>query len=525
MPGTPALPTSQLVLPPDKQGEYIKDQVLAFLEKNLPENQVETALRSWFLPLHFEYSPECVYILFPHSFFGLWFRQHGQSHVEKALAQCFPTIKFAYGEQKPGAATQEAARPAPPAGTEKFEAGSIGKNTAPPQAEGEKSPSWPSHISIDTHHDAFRFENFIPGKKNSFPLSVLMEAAQPHPPVSPILIRGPHSSGKSHLLGAVTRTLRQFSEMGPLFYGNAQNFTALFGQGSRAEFRQAREYLNACSAFLLDDIHTLTEAPDLQQELVFLLDTLHKKPFICTACPIEEQGFVRHATSVAASESTAPGSSLPSSANIFPAAPSPAAPFTKPGMPPTLSSALLSRLSSGLVLTLAPADLDVRLRFVQTRLAEQEVELGQDSQLFLARRCTDLRHLAGTIVRIKTTWNYTGTIPTNAEMETMLSASGSANFLTADMVVALVAQYFGLTIKDIKGKKRHANLVLARQIAMYLCRALLGESYPNLGQVFGGKDHSTVMHGVKKISESLVSNKDIHKAVTDLTLRCRHPVS
>ena len=84
-----------------------------------------------------------------------------------------------------------------------------------------------------------------------------------------------------------------------------------------------------------------------------------------------------------------------------------------------------------------------------------------------------------------------------------------------------MASRCGYTSKDLRGRKRDPKLVRARQIAMYLCRELLGESYPSLGRMFGGKDHSTVIHAVKKIKETQVTNKDVHILVTELTQSCR----
>ena len=92
--------------------------------------------------------------------------------------------------------------------------------------------------------------------------------------------------------------------------------------------------------------------------------------------------------------------------------------------------------------------------------------------------------------------------------------------LTPEAVLSLVAAHYGFSSRDLRGKKRDNQLVEARQMAMYLCRELLGESYPSLGRIFGGKDHSTVMHAVKKIRENQVTNKDMHILVTELTQRC-----
>jgi chromosomal replication initiator protein len=106
-------------------------------------------------------------------------------------------------------------------------------------------------------------------------------------------------------------------------------------------------------------------------------------------------------------------------------------------------------------------------------------------------------------------------------VETIARSAGSSPAVTSETVLAVVAARYGFTPRDLRGKKRNSRLVQARQIAMYLCRELLGESYPSLGQIFGGKDHSTVIYAVKKIQQTRLKNKDMHILVTELTQSCR----
>ena len=129
--------------------------------------------------------------------------------------------------------------------------------------------------------------------------------------------------------------------------------------------------------------------------------------------------------------------------------------------------------------------------------------------------------MQGAILRMRAFQSQTGRLPDESDMDTILRSSGNPAALTPEAVVALVAGRCGYTSKDLRSRKRDPKLVRARQIAMYLCRELLGESYPALGRLFGGKDHSTVMHAVKKIRETQVENKDMHILVTELTQSCR----
>ena len=97
---------------------------------------------------------------------------------------------------------------------------------------------------------------------------------------------------------------------------------------------------------------------------------------------------------------------------------------------------------------------------------------------------------------------------------------GDSSALTPQLIVSIVGEHCGVPAKEILGEKRRPDLVQARQLAMYLCRELLGHSYPVIGRMFGGKDHSTVMHGVKKIKLLQESDRLAHSMVTELTKAC-----
>ena len=114
-----------------------------------------------------------------------------------------------------------------------------------------------------------------------------------------------------------------------------------------------------------------------------------------------------------------------------------------------------------------------------------------------------------------------GTAMNGRELETLLSGSRPDGVLTPQCIITQVCQQLGVSQTEILGPSRTPPAVFARQVAMYLCRSLLGLSYPSLGQLFGGKNHSSVMYAVKKIKQSMTDNKVTHNLVTELTIRCQ----
>lgn len=350
---------------------------------------------------------------------------------------------------------------------------------SPDAAQGQSPPS--AKFLPKVHSSPFA--GFLCSGKNESVLNILQGMADGGRVYTPLLLRGAPGTGKTHLLRATAHALKGTAET--LFF-SAPDFAELFQKKGRSE---ARGILRGYAAVCVDDIHLLAGQMELQDELTTLLDDFVRtgRPLLCAALTVPE------------------ASGADPLANLKPA--------------------LLSRLNMGMVLELAEPDLDVRLRYAQTKLAEYGLDRTKDIPLLLARRCASLRRLHGVILRIDAFRSQSGRLPDENDMDTILRSTGNTSALTPDAVLALVSARCGYTSRDLRGRKRDPRLVLARQIAMYLCRELLGESYPSLGRMFGGKDHSTVIYAVKKMKEKVLTNKDVHIIVTELTQTCRQHLS
>jgi chromosomal replication initiator protein len=113
-------------------------------------------------------------------------------------------------------------------------------------------------------------------------------------------------------------------------------------------------------------------------------------------------------------------------------------------------------------------------------------------------------------------------LPSVDDISSMLSRAGAPQPVDIDSILAVVASKYGCTSSELRENTKDNRLTLPRQTAMYLCRELLGESYPSIGHFFGGKDHSTVMYAVRKIEKMKVTNKDMNILITELTKQCRN---
>lgn len=320
-------------------------------------------------------------------------------------------------------------------------------------------------------------ENFMANKKNFFPLAVAQEAVKTHkdPSYNPLVYCGKSGSGKTHLLRALANELSMIFGDRAVFYGNTEQFAQERVQRKNSAARKVYK------AYCIDDIHHMANDTQLQEELTLLLDDcLYGKMQIVCAC-----------------------SELPSPHKGF-------------------SESLRSRLERGIVAELKNPDLDVRMRFTKSRCALHDMDITKEQMLFLAQRCEHLHYLSGIILKTAAFQKLIQRKITDQDLEKIFENSNNYNMITPQSIIRRVASHFSLTPEDITGAQRKPATVFARQTAMYICRDLMGTSYPVLGRIFGGKDHSTIIYSIKKIEKYLAVHKEAHKEFAELKHLCLH---
>ena len=147
------------------------------------------------------------------------------------------------------------------------------------------------------------------------------------------------------------------------------------------------------------------------------------------------------------------------------------------------------------------------------------MSLSRDQLLFIAQRCSQFRLLQGLLLKVAAFCSVTGCELSQSDLENIVRTGVADKTPGCLEILGEVARAMNLRSEDVLGGKRRPDLVLARQVSMYICRRKLGLSYPELGRAFGGKDHSTVIHAIKKIKKILVSDKALQQMVTELELK------
>lgn len=330
----------------------------------------------------------------------------------------------------------------------------------------------------------FNFDNFIVGESNRFAFAAAKAvAAAPAKAYNPLFIYGGVGLGKTHLLHAIGNYVRQNQPNLKIYYTPAEQlFLDLIQsiQDRNASFF-TNKYRNL-DLLLLDDIHYLKGKERLQEDVFHLFNHLQNmgKQIVFTS-------------------------------------------DRPPKEIPTLEERLVSRLLSGLVCDLKPPDIETRIAILNNRAKIDGINVSPEIIFYIAENIkTNIRELEGALIRVSGYATLTNT-PLTLEVCKQILADLQINKEPPKpiKIIESVAKYYGLTLEQLQSKERTANIALARQVAMYFLRTFGGMSLKEIGAYFGGKDHSTVIHAIEKITSLKKSDEtvsqDIHKITTLIT--------
>jgi chromosomal replication initiator protein len=328
----------------------------------------------------------------------------------------------------------------------------------------------------------FTFESFLANEKNNFPLALAREVAHgDEVRYNPFLVCGPSGSGKSHLLRAMANAVARNHPGAAIFFSSIGDIQSRYAVDPDARL-EVRAAIRAHDWLFIDEITDIKRAPDMEQELILLFNAFHEDG---------KQMVFSSRDRVAGSD-------------VF---------------DPTFKS----RLEWGLLVHLKAPDLDVRIAFVEQVNRDKRLGLSREQILTLASRFDGFRRLEGMLLRIEAYRKHSGQELTDAEFlrHIRLSEDRKTPELTAERILSLCGEQFALPVRDILGQSRRKELVFARQAAMSLCRSLLGMSYPALGKLFGGKDHSTVLYSIRKFQQLQDADQDTKQLFRELAQKCR----
>jgi chromosomal replication initiator protein len=316
----------------------------------------------------------------------------------------------------------------------------------------------------------YTFDTFVVGPSNQITHAAAIAVAEsPARAYNPLFIHGKVGLGKTHIMHAIAHFIKQKNENYKICYISCETFINKYIDSLQQ--RTSREFRNkyrSVDILVIDDIHFLANKEACQEEFFHTFNALydaHKQIIISSDKPPKEI--------------------------------------------PTLEKRLVSRFEWGLITDIQPPDLETRIAILREKSKIENITIPEEVTSFIAQKIKfNIRELEGALTKITAYKNLT---KKEVDIETAVNIlqdyiSKKNINVSIDLIIRKVADYFNISISDIKSENRTKNIAFARHISMYLCRELTTLSLPEIGQFLGGRDHTTVLYGYNKIKK--VQSKD-----------------
>lgn len=425
----------------------------------LKERLGETVFETWILPLRVSLDKDTLVLAAPDAFFKDWVLKHYNDLIRETVLSLSkeesPILSFEVSEEPLGPADK------PPQ----------------PAIVNQRADSTGQSFHLNPR---YTFENFVVGPSNRHARAYSLAVAEsPAKAYNPLFIYGGVGLGKTHLIQAICNHIKSKSQNIKIAYLPSESFTnELIGaiqRHSTSAFRQ--KYRNA-ELLVIDDVHFFAGRESTQEEFFNTFNALydaHKQIVLSSDRPPKEIA--------------------------------------------NLQERLVSRFGWGLTIDIQPPDLETRVAILKKKIEREPVSVPDEVIFFIAQLIkTNIRELEGALVRTMA-YSLMEEEPitlglTKEVLKDLLREP--KKLITIDFIQRCVSEEFGRSLQELKTKRRNKTIVLPRQVAMYLSRELTDLSLPEIGEFFGGKDHTTVLHSYNKIKGELTKNGELKERVERL---------
>lgn len=370
---------------------------------------------------------------------------------------------------------------------EQADSGSTGRTGAESTDDSNTTVrNGPQAVNADGLNPRYTFETFVKGASNQFALAAALRVAEtPARSYNPLFIYGSAGLGKTHLLHAIGHYVRNNYQHHVLRYVSTETFMNEYVDAIRSNSMAGlRRKYREIDVLLIDDVQFLEGKEGLQEEFFHTFNSLHgaNKQIVLSSDRM-------------------------------------------PDAIPTLEERLRGRFKWGLITDIQPPDIETRLAILRNKAEREQVQVPAETLEFIASKIsTNIRELEGALIRVTAYASLSG-----APITTELAQQQLVDLLTdkeprprTDVeFLQDIANILKFDVEALKGKSRQRPLVTARQIAMYVFRDQTDLSYPSIARLFGGRDHTTVIHAVDKIGRQMGERKAIYEQVTDLLQRLK----
>jgi len=450
----------------DNQPTQLWQNVLQLLQSRVSRPSFDTWLKSTKAA---QLTESSLTICAPNNFAREWLENRYTRLIEAAVLECTGReieIRIVTEEER------ESAGAAPP----------------PQPPKRPVVPAEPVSVGGSMLNAKYTFETFVIGANNRFAHAASLAVAEaPAKAYNPLFLYGGVGLGKTHLMHAIGHYIAEHNPSARVLYISSEKFTNEFINAIRDNRGESfRNKYRNIDILLIDDIQFLAGKEQTQEEFFHTFNALHeerKQIVISSDRPPKEI--------------------------------------------PTLEERLRSRFEWGLITDIQPPDLETRIAILRKKAKAENLEIPNEAMMYIANQIdTNIRELEGALIRVvaySSLINQDITVHLAAEALKDIIPSSRNRVITIQDIQQRVGEYYGMKTEDFKARKRTKNVAFPRQIAMYLSRELTDHSLPKIGEAFGGRDHTTVIHAHEKISSMLQTDQELYKILQAIREKIKNP--
>ena len=442
------------------------DRCLDYLKGEIPEKTFNT----WIRPLHADLQNNSLSLLAPNKFVKEYIADKFLPLIDSTLSELSngapPTVKLMIGTRNRGSDDEDSSNET--AGASQYASVTTSQSRRPVPTKSASGLSFGGVRNSQSNiNPQFTFDNFVIGKSNQLAHAASLQVAQnPGQTYNPLFIYGGVGLGKTHLMHALGNRIMQNNPQAKVLYLHSERFVAdMIKALQRNAMNDFKKFYRNMNALFIDDIQFFAGKERSQEEFFHtfnsLLDSQQQIVLTCDRYPKEIEG---------------------------------------------LEERLQSRFGWGLTIAVEPPELETRVAILMSKAESSHVKLSNDVAFFIAKHIqSNVRELEGALKRVIANAHFTGqpiTVEfTREALKDLLTLQ--AKLVTIDNIQRTVADFYKIKMSDILSKRRSRSIARPRQVAMALSKELTNHSLPEIGEAFGGRDHTTVLHAVRKIQELL----------------------
>ncbi len=446
------------------------------LEQELPPQQISAWIRP-LVPLEFDEDLAVLRIAAPNRFKLDWVRKNFSARIEALASDWFSqAVQVCFelpASPARGAAPMRAIAPSPASEPQPAAPAPAPSVPTAVQAAAEDAVQDRSRLNVE-----LTFDNFVIGKANQLARAAAMQVAE-NPGVSynPLFLYGGVGLGKTHLIHAIGNALIASGTSTRVRYVHADQYVSdVVKAYQRRAFDDFKRYYHSLDLLLIDDIQFFAGKNRTQEEFFYAFEAMvaQRKQIIITS-------------------------------------------DTYPKELANIDSRLISRFDSGLTVAIEPPELEMRVAILLRKAQAEGITMPEEVAFFIAKHLrSNVRELEGALRKVSAFARFHGREVLTVEvckeaLKDLLSVSNSQ--ITVENIQKTVADFYKIKVADMYSKRRPANIAVPRQIAMYLAKELTQKSLPEIGDLFGGRDHTTVLHAVRKITDLRAKQTELNHAL------------